>query len=1103
MKIERLSLARYGHFTDQELELDGDGTRLHVLLGANEAGKTTALNAITDLLFGVDGQTSYAFRHAYKDLRIGATLRASDGRRLTIRRRKGNKNTLLDEDDRPLDEGVLAKVLGHADRTVFTGLFGLTHGSLRAGGDDMLQAKGDLGRMLFEAGSSLAGAARVLDELDAEAAALFTPRRSAGKPFYAADDAMIAAGRRVSELALRFDDWRRNEREMGETEAALAEVCAALKRLEERRALLERIRRTAPRLEALREVEAELGKLTDVPMLPDDAGDCFESARRRLDVARARLDREQAAAAEARRELAMLEIPEALITAGDEVRRLYERRGAMLDGRDALRELLVRREGLRADLRTMYDRLGTTAAAGTETAPPPCDVALAELRRLIAGYADLCQRQLDIGERRAKAAAAVAAAEAELNAAAVPPDLTRLDLAVAQAQCAGGLEADLAEAEQAWTEADVRLGRALAGLWLWSGDASAVAALPVPDRETVLRFEREIGQAQTLAVRARDALAAAREEEAKCTRDLAALGDAAGLPTAEAVAAARGRRDQGWSLIRRLFIDGEHVGATEIEAFAPQTRLAERFERAVRDADGLADRRQVEAERIARHDQLLADRQAAQAARAEREASAARCERDLAAVKDNWCALWQAIGIRAETPREMERWLARRDDVLHADDAAQAAVRRVRALRDRMVRERDDMLAALVCAGAEPAATATFATLVEEARVRLDAGRAAEQTLVALRQKCKSDTAAFREEESRRDALAEQREAWTGAWAAAVRQVGLPAGTSPAAAEKAVELWDDVRRAWTSLEEVERRIARIERDAAMFSASVSQLLAEVLPGLTAGEPTAAMHAAFERLQVACRDAQKRQDLQARMDAAAQAAQSAAAAADDARAAIRGLIAMAGCASEEELPLAIGRSARKAMLVARADALRREILADADGRSLAEAAAEASSMDPDRRQSEFAALTREIDELFAETQRLGASKQALLQRREQMATGHGAAEAEQARRSALADLEDVSERWLVLKTAAFLLRRGVEQFRREQQGPLLARAEALFEALTLGSFVRFRIDYDDADRPCLLGVRSDGTTCPHLGDERRHPRPIVPLPAAGRDRALPR
>ena len=364
MRIERLSIVRYGHFTDQELELDGDGACLHVLLGANEAGKTTALNAIADLLFGIATQTSFGFRYDYKDLRIGATLRAQDGRRLFIRRRKGRQNTLLDAADRPVDDSVLAKFLGGADRAIFTGLFGLTHATLRAGGDDMLAAKGDLGRMLFEAGSSLAGAVRVLDELDGEAAALFTPRRSAGKPFYVADDARHAAERRVTELALRFDDWRRNEHELAETDAALRHVCARLKLLEERRTLLERIRRTAPRLEALRELEVELATLAGTPSLPDDARDRFEEARRTLDVARARLDREEAAAAEARRELAALEIPEALLAANDDVQRLYERRGALLDARDTLRALGARHEALHAELRTTP---GTRLSAGSRS----------------------------------------------------------------------------------------------------------------------------------------------------------------------------------------------------------------------------------------------------------------------------------------------------------------------------------------------------------------------------------------------------------------------------------------------------------------------------------------------------------------------------------------------------------------------------------------------------------------------------------------------------------------------------------------------------------------------------------------------------------------
>ncbi len=51
MRLLSLSLERYGAFTDRVLEFRPDA-RLHVVLGANEAGKSTALSAVTDLLFG-------------------------------------------------------------------------------------------------------------------------------------------------------------------------------------------------------------------------------------------------------------------------------------------------------------------------------------------------------------------------------------------------------------------------------------------------------------------------------------------------------------------------------------------------------------------------------------------------------------------------------------------------------------------------------------------------------------------------------------------------------------------------------------------------------------------------------------------------------------------------------------------------------------------------------------------------------------------------------------------------------------------------------------------------------------------------------------------
>ncbi len=53
MRIQRLDLLRYGRFTDKHLALPVSDSDIHIVFGPNEAGKSTALSAIEDLLFGI------------------------------------------------------------------------------------------------------------------------------------------------------------------------------------------------------------------------------------------------------------------------------------------------------------------------------------------------------------------------------------------------------------------------------------------------------------------------------------------------------------------------------------------------------------------------------------------------------------------------------------------------------------------------------------------------------------------------------------------------------------------------------------------------------------------------------------------------------------------------------------------------------------------------------------------------------------------------------------------------------------------------------------------------------------------------------------------
>ena len=103
-----------------------EGARLHVLYGRNEAGKSTALSAITDLLFGFENRTAFDFLHAASDLRVGAHIRARDGTELAFRRRKGRRDTLLDAKEKPLGDDALAPFLQGLTRDVFIRAFGLS-----------------------------------------------------------------------------------------------------------------------------------------------------------------------------------------------------------------------------------------------------------------------------------------------------------------------------------------------------------------------------------------------------------------------------------------------------------------------------------------------------------------------------------------------------------------------------------------------------------------------------------------------------------------------------------------------------------------------------------------------------------------------------------------------------------------------------------------------------------------------------------------------------------------------------------------------------------------------------------------------------------------
>ena len=120
MRVRRLELIRYGKFAGRALDLPrGSGAGdFHVIVGPNEAGKSTIRAALSDLLYGFATRSPYGFVHGLSELRLGATLE-HEGSALAFQRKKGNVRTLRTVNDEALPDDALRPYLGNTDRQLF------------------------------------------------------------------------------------------------------------------------------------------------------------------------------------------------------------------------------------------------------------------------------------------------------------------------------------------------------------------------------------------------------------------------------------------------------------------------------------------------------------------------------------------------------------------------------------------------------------------------------------------------------------------------------------------------------------------------------------------------------------------------------------------------------------------------------------------------------------------------------------------------------------------------------------------------------------------------------------------------------------------------
>ncbi|WP_437895088.1 AAA family ATPase [Sorangium sp. So ce124] len=528
----------------------------------------------------------------------------------------------------------------------------------------------------------------------------------------------------------------------------------------------------------------------------------------------------------------------------------------------------------------------------------------------------------------------------------------------------------------------------------------------------------------------------------------------------------------------------------------------------VRAADALADRLRREADRVARLARLLADEARAQADQAQLAAERAALARRAEEAEAAWLELWRPAGVAPRSPEEMRGWLGRYAVLTATVDRLRAAEAEAEALRARMQAHAAELHAVIQGARAAPGASRGDAAGVgsrsdaasvgargdaagapEDAPARLPAlVEAAEQELAAIEGAARERKELLRErkelereiEDLEREQAQHARalEAWRAEWAEGVRPLGLPGDAS---ADEATAILDELgalfRKADSAAHE-RRRVRGMERDARAFAADVAELASRHAPDLA---PLPADQAADQLIK---RHHKARADLRERGEIARSLAdkrreldqQEARRAAAEAR--LAKLFEAAGVPRGDDdaddvaaLSLAEERSREARRLDRELVENEGKLLEAGEGAGIAALEQETAGVERDALALELDRAEERLAALEDERRRIDRALGSLEQEREHLRATVGAAEAAAEAQICLSHLRGEVRRYVRARLAAVLLEREIERYRERNQGPILARASALFHRLTLGAFAGLRVGYDESEQAILRCVRA--------------------------------
>lgn len=1087
MRIRELRLLRYGKFTDRLLALPHAPQDIHLVVGANEAGKSTMRRALSDWLFGFPMRsTGMDFLHPMQDLRLGGIIEDntvsleehssgpdtatgntetgafSDGqiRSLNFERRKGQKNTLRTPADEPLPDSTLHAWLGSLQADEFRRMYALDHATLVEGSESILQASDDIGRMLFQAAAGIEHLGDALKALQQEADSLWAPRKSGNRIFYQQQDAYEDARRALGQAQLRTRDWKESHDALTDVQHQLEEARSKHAEIQQHIHRLERIRRVQPLLrdaEAVRQRQEALQASGMPPLLPENARQIFEQASRQGALVQAEMTRLQTALNELDQALAAVTLDSPVLARADEITRLDEARVQCHDHPARLQRHQEKLQTLQARVKALAAELGWPAedeAAMARRLPDPAwRERMAELIHRHQARQHAVEKARHERDAQAQNLSQWQAHLQSLASDSVDPALSDL---LEQARRLGDPDAQSDALASERQRLDAALEATLAGMGPWRQPIDRLQAMLVPEASQVdaLRVQQH-DDARALQAR-QEALQKKIQDIQQQEQALLQLVRHHQPVSREDVAQARRQRDDDWQAIK--------ADPTTLPARAGA------FEARIHEADALADARleraQHEADRQSYANQLEKLKLDHTGIESDIQAIETRMARRLA----DWQAQAAACGLPDLPLDAVPIWLKRHQDALEllarrqtAEHQLQALHQRVKALRQALT----DRLALPATTRLDDALRQTRERLETAQRIAGQRSTLEAQIQDAQRRLVPLQTALTQAES--------QWQEWQQAWQSALAEAGHEDTLPVEQLETRLARMQDIQTLLAQMDSLRAdEIEPLQNALDSWIRHARTLADQLMPDAPADMSVQDMALTLAgRLKAARQDEAEHHRLQQQQTRNRQALEAARQQQIQVDALLQPLRVAAGIDDMALLGPTIARSEERRQIEHEIQRIETALREAGDGQPIESLRTEAASIEPDQLQVELNRLGTEAGQVVEDISRLGAQHGQLKAAFDALNGSDAAARAAARQQEAAAGMAEAAERYLRLKTAARLLQWSMERFRQTRQGPMLARASEIFQALTLGSFSRLLVDADSHDSPRLMSIRADG------------------------------